>query len=62
MICTDKTGTLTQNRMQVADAVFFGSPSDGLIDAGIAVNSTAELDRTEILQKERCCCGSNPAA
>ena len=47
VICTDKTGTLTQNRMQVADAVFFGSPSDGLIDAGIAVNSTAELDRTD---------------
>ena len=47
VICTDKTGTLTQNRMQVADAVFFGSPTDGLIDAGIAVNSTAELDRTD---------------
>ena len=47
VICTDKTGTLTQNRMQVADAVFFGSSSDELIEIGIAVNSTAELDRKD---------------
>lgn len=47
VICTDKTGTLTQNRMQVADAVFFGSSSDELIETGIAVNSTAELDRKD---------------
>ena len=28
VICTDKTGTLTQNRMQVAHTDFFGYPSD----------------------------------
>ena len=44
VICTDKTGTLTQNRMQVADAKFFGNPSDEIIYEGIAVNSTAQLD------------------
>lgn len=44
VICTDKTGTLTQNRMQVAEADFFGKPSDEIIYEGIAVNSTAQLD------------------
>lgn len=44
VICTDKTGTLTQNRMQVADAHFFGSPSDLILYEGIAANSTAQLD------------------
>lgn len=44
VICTDKTGTLTQNQMQVAHADFFGAPSDILINEGIAVNSTAQLD------------------
>ncbi len=44
VICTDKTGTLTQNRMQVSHADFFGHPSDAVIEEGIAVNSTAELD------------------
>ena len=47
VICTDKTGTLTENRMQVAHADFFGNPSDQVISEGIAVNSTAELDRSE---------------
>ncbi|MDE6218341.1 MAG: calcium-translocating P-type ATPase, PMCA-type [Muribaculaceae bacterium] len=44
VICTDKTGTLTQNQMQVAHSNFFGNPSDDLLYEGIAVNSTAELD------------------
>lgn len=44
VICTDKTGTLTQNRMQVARADFFGHPSTEIIYEGIAVNSTAQLD------------------
>lgn len=44
VICTDKTGTLTQNRMQVAKTDFFGNPSDEVISGGIAVNSTAQLD------------------
>ncbi len=44
VICTDKTGTLTQNQMQVADEKFFGNPSDEVLIEGIAVNSTAQLD------------------
>lgn len=48
VICTDKTGTLTQNRMQVYEACFYGLDKDkeslGVIAEGIAVNSTASLD------------------
>ncbi len=44
VICTDKTGTLTRNQMRVSEADFFGSPSDDVIYAGMAVNSTAQLD------------------
>lgn len=44
VICTDKTGTLTQNQMQVYKTNFFGNPSDEVIAEGIAVNSTAQLD------------------
>ena len=44
VICTDKTGTLTQNCMQVGHTDFFGNPSEEIIEAAIAVNSTAELD------------------
>lgn len=43
VICTDKTGTLTQNRMQVADTRFYGADED-MVMQGIAVNSTARLD------------------
>ena len=44
VICTDKTGTLTENRMQVYKTNFFGNPSDDVLYEGIAVNSTAQLD------------------
>ncbi len=44
VICTDKTGTLTQNQMQVADTSFYGNPPSEVIYQGIAVNSTAQLD------------------
>ena len=45
VICTDKTGTLTQNQMQVYKTNFFGSEADAqLFLEGMAVNSTAQLD------------------
>lgn len=55
VICTDKTGTLTQNQMRVAETAFFGLPDQKLgdnaeshlIETAIAVNSTAQLDLSE---------------
>ncbi len=55
VICTDKTGTLTQNRMQIHETNFYGLAEQKLGDAdmsklikeGIAVNSTANLVREE---------------
>ena len=47
VICTDKTGTLTQNQMQVYKTNFFGEPSDEVLYEGLAVNSTAQLDMTK---------------
>lgn len=47
VICTDKTGTLTQNRMQVFETNFFMPKEElPLVYEGIAVNSTAQLDFT----------------
>lgn len=54
VICTDKTGTLTQNQMQVADTNFYGLDDQQLTDSeisrlvigNISVNSTAFLDFT----------------
>jgi Ca2+-transporting ATPase len=48
VICTDKTGTLTQNRMQVYNANFYAAQSlRPHIEQGIALNSTAKLDRSQ---------------
>jgi Ca2+-transporting ATPase len=44
VICTDKTGTLTQNQMQVHQTNFYGDTATEIINEGIAVNSTAQLD------------------
>lgn len=43
MICTDKTGTLTQNKMQVS-ALELKQGDEALLDTAIALNSTAELN------------------
>ncbi len=43
VICTDKTGTLTQNKMQV-DTLLLKSGDEQLLETAIALNSTAELD------------------
>lgn len=50
VICTDKTGTLTQNQMTVAETNFYGLSGLGdddfslAVKEGIALNSTAQLD------------------
>ncbi len=52
VICTDKTGTLTENQMRVYRTDFFSLPGQKLgdsdesrlIEEGIALNSTAQLD------------------
>lgn len=47
VICTDKTGTLTQNRMQVAETYFLIDENSPLVSLGIAANSTAQLSEDE---------------
>lgn len=55
VICTDKTGTLTQNQMQVHQTNFYNLKDQrlgddelsNLIKEGIAVNSTAYLDYSD---------------
>ena len=55
VICTDKTGTLTQNRMQVHETNFLSlkdqqlgdDETSALVKEGIAVNSTANLNIEE---------------
>ena len=55
VICTDKTGTLTQNQMQVHETNFYAlanqtladDETSALIREGISVNSTAYLDDSQ---------------
>ena len=56
VICTDKTGTLTQNQMQVYEPSFYGLKNGRIIGdddlsklvmEGISANSTAFLEETE---------------
>ena len=53
VICTDKTGTLTQNQMQIQEACFFGLRGErklkddkisALVKEGISANSTSFLE------------------
>lgn len=44
VICTDKTGTLTQNRMHVQELVRYDALPDGQFAEIVAANSTAFLD------------------
>lgn len=43
VICTDKTGTLTQNRLTVTEACFYGTAEETALS--IAANTTAERTR-----------------
>lgn len=43
VICTDKTGTLTQNKMTVTNRDFYGDDAEKRIELNIALNSTAEI-------------------
>lgn len=47
VICTDKTGTLTQNLMSVDEMKLYGNTPNSILYEGIATNSTASVDYTD---------------
>ncbi|MBQ7686811.1 MAG: calcium-translocating P-type ATPase, PMCA-type [Bacteroidaceae bacterium] len=47
VICTDKTGTLTQNQMQIAETFFPEDTDMKLVEESISVNTTANLDYSD---------------
>ena len=47
VICTDKTGTLTQNQMQIAETFFPEDTNMKLVEESISVNTTANLDYSD---------------
>ncbi len=44
VICTDKTGTLTENQMRVDEMKLYGTTDADIVAEGLAVNATASLD------------------
>jgi Ca2+-transporting ATPase len=54
VICTDKTGTLTQNKMHVHAAHFdrLTKEQDDLVAESMALNSTAHLDLTNVTEAQ----------